>query len=428
MTHNTIIGNNGEKFYIKPLSEELCKIHCEEILEIINIIPYIHWTEEELFLDKDFFKNKWLYCLVVTDSNHKIIGVLIAYFRLADDNHIIDSLYLHKLAIKPEYQNKGIGTELIKYFISKSYTEITWLWNISVQTNDEIKNKYVIDFYQKAGFSKYYNIEYANKIDTLMVYERDVFANSLLAKESNISYNSKTLKHPRLNIVENLFYKGIKMPIIYFASTNEKKKELIKFVFNNYNLEVKFTNPIKNIVEPQVESTDSDEELNLVRFPLKSASRFISINKTPYVIEDSMVFIEYFNRNGLDWELPGHDTKRWLKQLGVNGVLDILGNSNKRKARFVSQIGGYIKSNEYYFGRGETSGSIAYNIAASNEIQKGTCPSFFNLIFIPEGASKILAEMDMFEFAKYDYIRKSIFDFINNIKYNHTFNNQINLF
>ncbi len=427
MTHDyTIIDHNGNKFHVNLLSKELCKIHCMEILEIINIIPHIHWTEKELFFEKDFFKNKWQYSFIVTDSANVIIGVLLAYFRLTDNKHIMDSLYIHKIAIKPEFQNNGIGTELIKYFIKKSYAEIDWLWNISVQTNDEISNKYVIDFYQKIGFSKYYNIEYIDKTDILMVYERDVFANSSLAEISNLSFLKKRLKHPRINIIESIFYEGIKMPIIYFSSTNEKKKALVKFIFNNYNFEVIFTSSNITLTEPQIESTKLDEEQNLVRFPLKLLSRFI--NKTPYVIEDSMLFIEYFNRSDLDWELPGHDTKRWWKQLGANGVLNILGDSAKRKARFVSQIGGYIKPNEYYFGRGETSGHIAHRIAIPSENQKGVYPSFFHLIFIPEGADKVLAEMNMFEFAKYDYMRKSIFDFIEKIKYNYTFTDQITLF
>ena len=129
-----------------------------------------------------------------------------------------------------------------------------------------------------------------------------------------------------------------------------------------------------------------------------------------------MLFIEFFNRCESAWELPGLDTKRWLRQLGLNGILDIIKESNMRKARFVSQTGAYIKSGNYCFGRGETNGRISDYVAVIDDAKYGTYPYFFNLIFIPDGASKTLAEMDMFEFAKYDYMRKSIRQLIANIK------------
>lgn len=182
----------------------------------------------------------------------------------------------------------------------------------------------------------------------------------------------------------------------------------MKFIFNNYNIDVIFVKYKAELTEPQIESPDLEEEKKLVSLPLKSFSRFISREKVPFIIEDTMLFIEFFNRNGKQWELPGLDTKRWLRQMGLDGILEIMGNTGTRKAKFVSQTGAYLRANNYCFGRGEVNGKIANYKSEIITPKYGTYPYFFHLIFIPEGASKTLAEMDMFEYAQYDYMRKSI--------------------
>ena len=103
---------------------------------------------------EDFFKDKWNYSFVIK-LKEEIIGVIIAYFRIADDRHFFDSLYIHRFAIDYKYQNNGIGTIVLKYFIQNAFTEIPWLLNISVQTNDEISNDYVIKFYRKISVHKF---------------------------------------------------------------------------------------------------------------------------------------------------------------------------------------------------------------------------------------------------------------------------------
>jgi len=140
MSYSFVCSKN-ERININKLSFQYCKEHKEEILEIINIIPYINWTSQELLSqEQDYYGNKWKYSYVITNSENKIIGILIAYFRIADQKHIFDSLYIHKFAIIAEYQNIGIGTEVLKHFVSKSFAEIPWLLNISCQTNDNINN------------------------------------------------------------------------------------------------------------------------------------------------------------------------------------------------------------------------------------------------------------------------------------------------
>lgn len=392
---------SGEKVFIKQLTQAICMDNSQELLDIINIIPFIHWSYDELISQKlDYYNNKWNYSYIATNENNIIIGVLIAYFRRADSKNIFDSLYLHRLAIRPDYQKMGIGTELLRYFINTAFVNIPWLLNITAQTNDNASNGYVLRFYHEFGFQDMYHVQYSNKLDILMLLERHRynFDISRYMNETTIS-----LCHPRFTGCFNA-------PKIFFATTNQKKKEMIQFIFHNYNIDVKFVKPPIELIEPQIEKPVAEEEQKLVSVPLKAVSRFVN-GSVPYIIEDTMLFAEYFN-NCEKWELPGFDTKRWLRQMGLDGFLQIMGDTTKRKAKFVSQVGSYVKSHTYYFGRGELFGSISYKKAEVINPKYGTYPYFFHLIFIPDGATKTLAEMDMFEYAQYDYMRKGIVQLI----------------
>ena len=395
---------------VEKLTRLFCIEHRNEILEIINIIPHISWTIDDLLSQSnDYYGNKWNYSYVIKHGN-VIVGVLIAYFRHADDKHIFDSLYIHRFAIRPDYQKRGIGTEALKYFIGKSFSEIPWLLNISCQTNNCRDNDYVIQFYKSIGFVEMYNVYYSDKIDILFLLEREKLN---MQVPSLIVRKHLSLPHPRLSVFSNFAKSTCVLPTLYFSSTNEKKKRIIKFILNNYNIRVSFVKPPIEMTEPQVEEPTIAEERKLVSLPLKAVSRFIET--VPYVIEDTMLFIEYFNRNGKQWELPGLDTKRWLRQIELEGLLQIMNNTKRRRARFVSQTGAYVKAGTYYYGRGEIEGYIANYVAQINNPRYGTYPFFFHRVFIPDGANKTLAEMDMFEYAKYDYMRKSINDLLSKL-------------
>lgn len=418
----SFVSTDNKEITIDRLSLSVCESNYDKILQIINIIPHISWKKNDLVSQsEDFFKDKWNYSFVIK-LKEEIIGVIIAYFRIADDRHFFDSLYIHRFAIDYKYQNNGIGTIVLKYFIQNAFTEIPWLLNISVQTNDEISNDYVIKFYRKIGFKDMYKTYYSDKTDIVFLLERK-FYNPFF---KTFIRNNTCLPHPRLNVIIDNDKKRPTIPIVYFSSTNSQKKEIVEFIFHNYNIEVEFIKLPVELTEPQVEKADVENERKLVSFPLKLASRFIT--STPCIIEDTMLFIEYFNRNGGTWELPGLDTKRWLRQLGLNGLLDIMGNTSKRKARFVSQTGAYLKSNKYFYGRGETFGRIAFERAYINDKKYGTYPYFFHLLFIPDGSNKTLAEMDMFEYAQFDYMRKSIVQLIRNISQGGTLYRQYTLF
>lgn len=184
--------------------------------------------EKELLSQKeDYYENKWNYSYTIKHNN-TIIGILLAYFRIADNKHIFDSLYIHKFAILPEYQNIGIGTETLKYFIKKSFAEIPWLLNISVQTNDNFENQHVINFYRNIGFKDMYNIQYTNKSDILFLLERKFYENTLDIQIDNDKLN---LRHPRLNVTAEDDYKKIYYPLFIFQQRMQRKKRLFNLFF-----------------------------------------------------------------------------------------------------------------------------------------------------------------------------------------------------
>ncbi len=171
------------------------------------------------------------------------------------------------------------------------------------------------------------------------------------------------------------------------------------------------------LTEPQIVDASADSELALVRHPLKLVARFLAAGKrTPFLVEDTMLFIEFFNSHyEADAELPGHDVKRWWRQLGTDGVLRLMGSTTLRRAHYVSQLGVYLGRDRYVYARGETHGRIAQHSRVADEALRGvpaTSPWFFHSIFVPDGSTRTLAEMDAGEFASFDYRRRAVVELL----------------
>lgn len=101
------IGEN-EVYIIKHISKELAHKRHKEILSIINLIPHIQSNIKELFEERNPCYSKWEHSVGVFNSNNEIIGILLAYNRTKDDRHNFDSLYIHRLAVKKEYQKRNV--------------------------------------------------------------------------------------------------------------------------------------------------------------------------------------------------------------------------------------------------------------------------------------------------------------------------------
>ena len=167
---------SNRELFIKPLTKQMALIYSEKLLNLLSLIPYIHPNIEELFMERNPNYSKWKHSLGVFDQSGELIGVLLAYYREKDEQHTFSSLYIHRLAIDKRYQRSGIATEVIKFFIESSFHSNTHIEQISIQTNYEINNQYVIDFYKKIGFEEKYLIQYPNKLDILMSLSRSEYS------------------------------------------------------------------------------------------------------------------------------------------------------------------------------------------------------------------------------------------------------------
>jgi inosine/xanthosine triphosphate pyrophosphatase family protein len=228
--------------------------------------------------------------------------------------------------------------------------------------------------------------------------------------------NKNGFSHPRF--VQQV--ESAELPVFYISSSSRKKRLQLSWILSHYNLKSDYYSPPIDLVEPQLDLIGRDSEILLVSHPLKQIARFIKIDKTPFLVEDTMLFIERFNKNyDTEPELPGMDTKRWWRQLGNKGVLELLGNSSKRRARYVSQVGCYLGSGKYFYGRGELNGVIASKIQNTQESEQNfprTNPLFFHKIFVPNGFQRTLGELNKQEFAMVDYRKKAIEDLLEKMR------------
>lgn len=159
----------------KKISKKEAELLCDDILSLINIIPHLNNDKDDLFEERNPKYSKWEHSICAYNETMEIIGILLAYYIESDDKHDMSSLYIHRLAIKKEYQKHGIGKQLLSYFLKTSFETIPYLNTISIQTNQEYDNQYVIDFYHSMGFIDKYTIQYPDKLDILMIITREKY-------------------------------------------------------------------------------------------------------------------------------------------------------------------------------------------------------------------------------------------------------------
>jgi inosine/xanthosine triphosphate pyrophosphatase family protein len=206
-------------------------------------------------------------------------------------------------------------------------------------------------------------------------------------------------------------------PVLYFGSRSDKKLQQYGYLLRCFGAKLSQAKTLAPLTEPQVEGDGRDSEQALVSEPLKLFSRFTERDKSyPFVVEDTMLFIEHFNE---DFKrrpiLPGPDTKRWWAALGIDGVLRTMKGSKRRSAIYVCQLGANLAGGTYRYYRAEVQGQIALASRSSPLAEASfpyANPTFFHKIFVPDGSSRTLAEMEPSEFRLYDYRRKCLRDAI----------------
>jgi len=198
--------------------------------------------------------------------------------------------------------------------------------------------------------------------------------------------------------------------LIHVATSSDVKYNQYEVIFKELGYNITKAPLIANLIEPQLDDKTSKDFELLVAHPLRLAARFISLNKIiPYIIEDTILIIDCFsNPHKTRFGLPGADTKTWWNNLGIEGVLKIMKSEKNRKARFISIIGAYVGGNSYFFEQATLNGEIAKESKISTIAEKQvpyTNPFFFHSIFVPEGSTKTIGEMNKNEFKKIDYRR-----------------------
>ena len=205
-----------------------------------------------------------------------------------------------------------------------------------------------------------------------------------------------------------------RLPAVHVYTGSEDKWRQYRYLFGELGLEaVRPRLPAKR--EPQVDGCGPRAEQVLVTVPLDDVAELAERDRLyPLVVEDTMLFVEHFNRDyDVEQVLPGPDTKRWWRALGADGVVAVMGDTGRRRARYVCQLGVLLAPGERRAFRAEVDGTIARAVdppVGHVDEPPGdfTRNTFFHGIFVPDTASRTLARMDQDTFLAHDYRRRCL--------------------
>lgn len=200
--------------------------------------------------------------------------------------------------------------------------------------------------------------------------------------------------------------------VVFFSTGSAPKLQQYRHLLGEHGLSVQPVRPLPSLHEPQVDGSGARAEIVLVELPLKDLARFAARDATfPLVVEDTMLFVEHFNRDWAHPMLPGPDTKRWWHALGNEGLLDLLVGSDRRQALYVCQLGVLTREGRYHSFRAEVPGRISEAPRSAPEAWAAfprANATYFHQVFVPESANKTLAEMPPDTFRHFDYRRRAV--------------------
>jgi len=117
--------------------------------------PAFETTDEQLIT---YLEKASVYKII---TGEKIVGSIFIY-EIGDHHYELDTISIH-----PEYQNAGIGSEVID-LIEKIYSDAL-LWSLSTPETD-YRNRY---FYEKIGYMQF-DTEVINEQLTFIRYKKEV--------------------------------------------------------------------------------------------------------------------------------------------------------------------------------------------------------------------------------------------------------------
>jgi len=429
-------GRDGREYQIRQMDAEYAVKHSRALKAIHKLIPHVG-SDAEFLSEIEGESGKQLYrwsISLAVEHQGKTIAFLTSYVRDYSERHPFRSAYIHRMSVAREHQRNYVGAQLVATAVSLYFEAMPWVLTVTVQTNDEPKNAAVLEFYRRCGFRDRYTVEYANKVDSLMEFER---TNSTGPGSPFGDFENLTTapRPPVLNRLPNIFESPptLECRAVFFGTTSNEKFLQYRCLLKSYGLRLQRLQHKISLTEPQIDHPGPVAESALVAGPLKLFSRFAAKNTSfPVMVEDTMLFIEHFNDNyNVHPILPGPDTKRWWMALRAEGMLRVLGASPRRAAKYVCQIGINYGPGKYDYFRHEQPGEIASAIRISPPSTSNfpyTNATFFHSIFIPQGSSRTLAEMDSNELLKFDYRRACIAKALPLLRQHGALDSQLGLF
>ena len=166
----------------------LCKKYSSRLVTIHNEIPFQRWTEQDLLADRDetrIFHAKWelsQYAKVGT----AVVGFGLAFDREADDLfYPCNCLYMHRMAIAPEWRSRGIGVILHCHSLNLCFKRRLQVLQPSPksnsvfgQTNATKENQKLVQFHKDAGYRIVGEKAYTDRSDWIMELTENNFLQS----------------------------------------------------------------------------------------------------------------------------------------------------------------------------------------------------------------------------------------------------------
>jgi GNAT superfamily N-acetyltransferase len=162
---------------------------CERAADLLlahNLIPFQRWGTQELLAESDerrTFRGKWDVSRVAIANNGDTVGFCIG-FELEPDFKFYHEpcFYLHRLAIVPAYQGRGIGAllqaETVVGCFIRGFMCVGGPLDPVVlygQTDSTENNRKVLLFYKAAGFRVVGQKPYESRIDTILKMDAQSF-------------------------------------------------------------------------------------------------------------------------------------------------------------------------------------------------------------------------------------------------------------
>ncbi len=163
------------QFSMSTLNKETAAQNIGRLVWIHNHIPFVSWKSEQFLSDnigKRVFHKKWFLSVGVTNFKNEFVAFLLAYWRQKEERNPFTSIYIHRIAIDPNIQHRGLGRLMLSTYVSNAFMALSELNQITLQTNNTTENQWVINFYESLGFVRHSIVQYPEKDDWLMVLTR----------------------------------------------------------------------------------------------------------------------------------------------------------------------------------------------------------------------------------------------------------------